>query len=352
MHQRSLARMRPTMGGKWVQEPKWTVREYQPDDLDAVRDLFEIVYHLNLPKEHFDWKYHRNPAGKAIISLAEIQGRIVGLYALWPTRLSLGGEVVMGGQAVDAMTHPDYRRQGIFVATAEKCITLAVAAGYEVAYAFPDPQSFQGQVQKLGYSHVGEIPRWKLNLADGAVSGQRLGGLMGSLGFGTAGSPNRDGVEIRKKKPKEEEWMRVAEVSAAELICGLERSVEWFRWRFDPASQIGYQWFTAYRDGAPKAWAVFGVKKWGQPLIDVTGTDSGAMEAVVSEATRHAKKAGVKRLRAFTNDGSASGALKSCGYVQAEGNPLLARPLTSRILPADVRSLQSWRITSQDSDTF
>ena len=95
-----------------------------------------------------------------------------------------------------------------------------------------------------------------------------------------------------------------------------------------------------------------GVKKWGQPLIDVTGTDSGAMEAVVSEATRHAKKAGVKRLRAFTNDGSASGALKSCGDVQAEGNPLLARPLTSRILPADIRSLQSWRITSQDSDTF
>jgi hypothetical protein len=112
-----------------VSQPKWHVREYRPEDIEGVRGLFGEVFHHDWPIEHFLWKFKDNPAGSGIIILAEYSRQIVGQYALMPTWLRLGNEVVFGAQSVDTMTHPDYRNQGMFTVLAKACFELAAKKG-------------------------------------------------------------------------------------------------------------------------------------------------------------------------------------------------------------------------------
>ena len=97
----------------------------------AIRELFTAVFHSTRPKEHFTWKFHDNPAGQSIIVVAECSGQIVGQYALMPTQLRLGADNVYSAQAFDAMTHPDYRNQGMFTALAKTCIEMAASTRKE-----------------------------------------------------------------------------------------------------------------------------------------------------------------------------------------------------------------------------
>jgi GNAT superfamily N-acetyltransferase len=338
-----------------VNERKWNVREYRLDDVDALRDLFAAVFHQVRPREHFVWKYHDNPVGRGIITVAEVAGRTVGVYALMPTRLRLGNEVVLGAQAVDAMTHPDFRNQGMFIVLVKACMVLAAAKGVEVLYGFPNANAF-GPVHRLGWVHADDIPKWVRLLNPSSVASiPRPVRHLASIGLHLlrTGQNAPKGVDVRMERPTEEEWMSVANSGRTDSTCRIERYIDWFKWRFDPASQRRYVWFSAYREGRLKAWAVFGVNEWGQaPLLDMSGTDLKALEAVVSEATHHAKELGLGMLLGFTTEENAARALRSCGYLQHGSLPLIVRSLTSRNLDGKICHHGSWQISSEDADIF
>ena len=335
-------------------ERKWSVREYRAEDLDAVRELFTVVFHKSRPREHFSWKFHDNPAGKGIIVVAEDRAKIVGQYALMPTRLRLGSEVVLGAQSLDTMTHPDYRNQGMFVALAKECMARAAALGVDALYGFPNESSYHGFVGRLNWDHTGDIPRLIrfLNLNSTEVAPLTRHLLSVGLPLWPMGKEAPSGFEVRMEKPSENEWTSVAD-SGADTTCRVERSLDWFRWRFDAASQREYVWFSAYSSGKLRAYAVYGMNNWGErPILDVVGTDGAALEAVASAATRHAKRQGIGSLIAFSNDAGVCRALKSCGYLQRRSIPLITRSMTPRTLGGNIHDHGSWRIYSEDVDGF
>ena len=339
---------------------QWSVRKYQPGDLDAIQELFTVVFHSTRPKEHFIWKFHDNPAGQGIIVVAERSGQIVGQYALMPTRLRLGTDNVYGAQSLDTMTHPDYRNQGMFTVLAKTCIETAASMGIEALYGFPNENSYHGFVDKLNWDHTGDIPRFVRVLnPTGITAMSRPMKYLTSLGLHLLPSGNNAaplGIEIRSEKPTDEELLSLAELTALgdmKGTCRIRRSLDWFKWRFDPKSQRSYVWFSAYCDGKLKAWAAFGTNDWGEiPLIDMCGSDGRALETVGSRATRRAKELRLPALIAVTNDRGVAHALKSCGYFRHGTEPLIVRSLTSRTLDGNIHLHSSWRISSQDVDTF
>jgi GNAT superfamily N-acetyltransferase len=343
-------------GERTLHERKWQVREYRPDDINAVRELFGLVFHQLPPREYFIWKYYDNPAGAAIIMVAEDQGRIVGQQVLMPAWLRLGNKVVLGAQTVDTMTHPDYRNQGMSTALITACMELAAAKRVEVLYGFPNPIPFHVRVHKLNWDHAGDIPRWvRLLNPKSVASMSRPVRHVTSIGIHLLpiGNNAPDGVNVRMEPPTGDEWISVAGSGKTDSTCRIERSIDWFKWRFNSASQRRYVWFSAYREGELKAWAAFGVDEWnGVSLIDALGTETKALESVVSEATRYAKKLGIGALIAFTNDEDIVQSLKSCGYFQRRSLPLVVRSLTSGNLGANINLHGSWRIYSEDVDTF
>lgn len=328
-----------------------------------MQELFAEVFHEPRPPAYFIWKFHDNPAGRGIITVAEDSGRIVGLGALMPTPLRIGDESVRGAQGVDAMTHSDYRNQGMFVALFKACMEQAAVNQIEVLYAVPGRHAsgtYNGCVHRLNWDHTGEIPQWVRVLNPRALKrssfSRSIRVMSWVLRLMPMGESSPRGIDIRMERPKENEFLSLAgQVASNEPYgtCQIERSAEWFRWRFDSASQRDYVWFSAYRDGELNAWAVFGVNNWGEiPLIDVSGSDAEALEAVTSEATRRAKELGLAMLLSYTNDESVAHALRSCGYFRHGSMPLIVRSLTSRILKGNIHDHSSWRIASEDFDTF
>ena len=106
-------------------------RPLGPDDLDAIRHLYNQVWGYSRPADYDLWRYFGSPDGHCPLTGAFEGDRIVGFYSLWPVRLRIGAEIVLGGQSMDTMTHPDYRGQGIFTMLANECYELAAEQGYQ-----------------------------------------------------------------------------------------------------------------------------------------------------------------------------------------------------------------------------
>jgi len=337
---------------------RWTVREYRSEDARGVRELYATVFRYVPPLEHFVWKFNDNPAGRGIITVAEDSGRIVGHGALMPTPLRVGSESIRGAQGVDAMTHPDYRNQGMFVALSEVCAEQAAANRIEVLYTMSGhPGVYGGAVRRLSWDHTGDIAKWVRVLCANSQTFPRSKRVI-SLGlqFMPLGRSSARGVEVRMEPPKEDEFVSLNEQVASSWLptaCRIEHSADWFRWRFDRASQRHYIWFSAYREGDLKAWAVFGMNDWGEvPIIDVCGTDDAALRGVSSRATRRAKELGLAMLLSFTNDDNVARALRSCGYLRHGSTPLIVRSLTSKVLQGNIHDHSSWHLAAEDFDTF
>jgi hypothetical protein len=291
--------------------------------------------------------------------IAEDSDQIAGQYALMPTWLRLGNEVVLGAQSLDTMTHPDYRNQGMFTVLAKACMELAESKGVEVLYGFPNENSYHGFVHRLNWDHTGDIPTWlRILNSDALTSYPRPIRKLATMGINLlpVGNDSPNGIEIRSERPTDDE---VASLTSSMImenekgVCRIEHSGEWIKWRFDSASQRSYFWFSAYGGGKLKACAIFGTNQWGEPpIVDVLGSDFKALEAVVSKATSFAKELGQSYVLAFTNYRNIERALKSCGYSRRKSLPLIVRSLTTRNLDGNIHLHSSWRIDSADLDTF
>jgi len=96
-----------------------SVRDFRPDDLEAVLALRERVFPgLDLPRERrrWTWEYAENPARVAGVPDAwviERAGRLVGNYGLLPARVSIDGAVGTAFAGIDFAVDPSMQGRGL-----------------------------------------------------------------------------------------------------------------------------------------------------------------------------------------------------------------------------------------------
>ena len=137
----------------------WRGRPATSKDSPNIVRLFNEVFDGKRSMDHWKWKFLDNPAGNQCMQVAEDRGGIVGHLAILPTWMNLRGEKVMGGQIIDIMTHPAYRKQGMFVSLAKQCFDQAASMGIAMIYVFPNKQSYPGLVKGLACSYMGRLPK-------------------------------------------------------------------------------------------------------------------------------------------------------------------------------------------------
>jgi len=135
------------------------IRRFQEGDEEKVNVLLTTVFGGRTATEYWRWKYKENPAGfYGNIQLAEEKGIITAWWGIIPVMLKVNDEIVRGAQAVDAATHPDYRRQGLFETLCRMTFAGAVADGIHLTYSFPGRMSY-GAHMKMGWHDLGIVPR-------------------------------------------------------------------------------------------------------------------------------------------------------------------------------------------------
>jgi len=94
---------------------RYTIRPYEPDDLDGFLRLDQRIWDRTRTPEWFRWKYVDNPYVDHIpVFVAEHDDEIVGVRPFLAFELRVGENSVTAYQPADTMVHPDHRREGLF----------------------------------------------------------------------------------------------------------------------------------------------------------------------------------------------------------------------------------------------
>lgn len=342
--------------------PSWIVREAGEGDFERVRELYRTVWGFNRPMSYDRWRYFDMPDGPAPLTVAFDGEKIIGSHALFPVRMRLGSEVALASQLMDTQTHPDYRGQGVFVATALACYEIAARRGYEFIYALPNPLSYPGFVKHMNWNCPGGIGHWVRPVRPSRHP--RMPGALGPIADAVAGlwpKGGGRGLDVAVAPPTEEERAGLlADWCPGIRLCRVERTPQWYAWRYAESAAMGYEWIVARRAGKIAAAGVLGMKDatWeggadGRAhVVELLGSDRDGLSAVLAAMIGRADARGAWLIETLTDIDPIVAVLRRAGFVRKGAPPLIVRRLNARNLDANVHLIDSWRFMGGDVDTF
>lgn len=238
------------------------------DKKDIIR-LRKIVFPGEDPdkelEEFWNWQFKNNFYGPAEIFLAKHKNQFVGHYAIIPQKFQFNGKEYTAGLVVDVMTHPDYRKQGMFYAIGRFALA---STGTDFTIGYP----IRGEVMpghlKSGWEVVKKIPLYIL-----PVNFEKIISHFISVGFvrQMAGASVRGFYKLffsRETNATAYEIQKVKEISSAEVNffgCPQKngsirqmKNNDYLRWRFDSNPLPNYEKFmvTEKKSGKPMAYFV------------------------------------------------------------------------------------------------
>src|SRR5437773_1854515 len=130
-----------------------------PEHLEQLVQLSRAVYgsHPDMDsRDYHRWLYLDGPCGSAIQASAFAGGRMVGHYAVVPLLFHDSHRESRAGLGVNALVHPEAEGRGLFARLVSIADARATAAGIELLYVVPGPQSEPWFTTVLRYVRDGE----------------------------------------------------------------------------------------------------------------------------------------------------------------------------------------------------
>jgi GNAT superfamily N-acetyltransferase len=280
---------------------------------DYLRLLRDAWGEAALSGAEFDWWFARNPAG-SLMSVAQDNGRVVGVAAHSLYRMVLGGQERDATFSVHATTDPVARGRGIFVGLERKHEQEAEARGAAVVLAFASAPTAPLFLGPLGWTEVGRLRVWARPLP--------------RLRFARAAAERVDRFDFEGD-------------AAANWSNHIVRDAEYLNWRYLDSPRD----YVAYRAGG--GYAVLGHKRHrGRPIAlvaDLVGAVRPLLRACVAGV-----KPGTRALIALPGPGEHAVYLSS-GFVPTPMTlHFMGKPLAGE-LDTDAGA---WRFTLGDTDFF
>lgn len=124
-------------------------------DFDSFVQLSRAIYGDNAVTDQDMYRWLApgniyNPGGQHLFHVAKDGDKVVASDCLQPAPLIIKGKRYLAAWSIKTMTHPDYRRQGIFTAMTQFNIAKARETGVDVILGFANANSFPGY-KKFGW---------------------------------------------------------------------------------------------------------------------------------------------------------------------------------------------------------
>lgn len=124
-------------------------------------ELFQSSFKKSISHEHVARKYEtQNLGGSYIGHMAFHNGLPIAYYGVLPVPFVLQGDEITAVQSADTMTHPEYRRHGLFPLLATKTYELAKSEGASFVFGWPNQNSYPSFKKKLGWIDLGNMIRF------------------------------------------------------------------------------------------------------------------------------------------------------------------------------------------------
>lgn len=354
----------------------FSIRAYRDGDEEGIYELWKAVY----PSEQrtrnewmkwWHWMYKENPAGDGLIWLAEANGQIVAHHALIPVRYKVGEKIVLGSWGMDAMTHKDFRRQGIFETISNELLANAARIGIDIETGFPNKFSFPGLTNKLGWrkvtsTSVALIPfswentlRMKVNnklISKITASGASIIYKAYYRNHRASWSHNLITTNITHFDDRFDKlWLKVA----SQFPIMVVRDKKYLNWRYKiPGTQ--YVTLTAEKDSEIQGYLILKNDIFKDTkvstIFDMISESEEVMSFLVSEAVRVSKQKGIDFLiYSFVADRTYNRVLRKNGFMFLpiiKGVKFCLFSNSTQINGTIISDPQNWLVQTADSDAI
>lgn len=351
-----------------IEHRAWTCRPYRPGDEVHLAPLFEQVFERTMTPGSWRWKLGHCTGAVANSWLAvDSRDRPVCHYGGIPrrVRLAAGERNVM--VAVDAMTAPEFRRQGAYTAVVTRAHEAWRDAGVAFVLGMPNEQH-GSRIVALGWQHVASL-RWMIRpLRPDTLLARRFR-LARLSGLGTAGKLwNRlwdtgrrpSGVVLNSADRAESEaaFAHMAAAPASQGRLMLNRDKAWMVHRLLAPPESPYEIVVAADDEGVLGYAACRLREVDDRKIGAiaelatpTGDDRiGA--ALISAAANRLRRQGAEIAIALAVPGSRDERLfRRRGFLFSWGEfAVHAVVLDPDLDPETLSGSERWRLAGGDFD--
>jgi GNAT superfamily N-acetyltransferase len=285
--------------------------------------LFNACFKKRVTPEALAWRYDQSPHGRTVSLLSRPAGADgISGYACSPRMaLSFGDEATLAvvGETGDVMTHPDWRKKGLFSALDRACMQETARQGWPIVFGLPNRRSAHIFLD-LGWEEIGSVRPWTFVLQQGAAARavRAVDGRLKALSVPFAAwSGRRARARLRESSrglrnlplglfpPEVSGLSRAIEKRFAFMV---RRDADYLNWRFRKGPSGLHRAIGVYDDSeALVGYAVVQAPRPGDSvgyLVDVLGLDERALATAVEAGLATLEAAGAAVVRATAIDGS------------------------------------------------
>ncbi|MFC1966412.1 GNAT family N-acetyltransferase [Chloroflexota bacterium] len=352
-------------------EREWSIRKYQEGDEKQLIELRKVIAGETRSERYWKWQFMDCPAGAAKLWLAMTNEKAVGQYVMIPIYMKIGDETVTGSMTLDLMTHPDYRRQGIFELLARKTYEEARRDEICITFGSPNELAYPGYIKKLDWFDICLLPRMTKILNLGSVLKRRTGNKMlseiGSL-WGNAvlatkyralPSSYMPDVEIKRTSSFDDRIDEFWGKASANLKVAVVRDKKYLNWRYVDKPGHDYTIYLAERRGEVLGYVILKLVENGGRrgvIVDILALpDQEAIAHIlIAKSVEHFKREDADAIDCWMLASSVYyGVLKKMGFMRRPDLRRLAwRFFTSKVSKEFLTDTNNLFFTRGDSDTI
>jgi GNAT superfamily N-acetyltransferase len=295
-----------------------------PADRAAQTRLFNHCFKKKIDERALVWRYDENPIGRAVSFMSRrADGEGVSGYACSP-RLAVpfgdAGARAVIGETGDVMTHPEWRKKGLFSALDRAAMAETARLGWPVVFGLPNRRSAHIFLE-LGWENVGTLRPWTFLLSGGADARRerrsegRVRGWLAPIGAWRgrrarralvgAGKPELTTREIASFPAEVEAISTAVEPRFSWMV---HRDAAYLDWRFSKSPSGLHRRIGVFdASGGFAGYSVVQLPRAGESvgyLVDVLGRDDAVVSAAIEAALARIEASGAAVVRATAIDGS------------------------------------------------
>jgi GNAT superfamily N-acetyltransferase len=344
-------------------------------DRSAQAGLFNHCFKKKLDERALAWRYDENPLGRAVSFMSRrTDGEGVSGYACSPRLAIPFGDAsarAIVGETGDVMTHPEWRKKGLFSALDRAAMAETARLGWPIVFGLPNRRSAHIFLE-LGWENVGTLRPWTFLLASGAAARRerssegRVRGWLAPIGAWRGRRARRElirasgaGLTTREIDSFPAEVAALSAAVEPRFSWMVRRDAAYLDWRF-AKSPSGLHRRLGIFDarGAFAGYAVVQLPRAGESvgyLVDVLGRDDAVVSAAIAAGLQRLEESGAVVVRATAIDGSWwSTTLARAGFLPPRPENHLIVILyvhdAAHPLARAARDTKNWYLTDGDRD--
>ncbi|MBI5591129.1 MAG: GNAT family N-acetyltransferase [Deltaproteobacteria bacterium] len=239
----------------------FVIRPYQPEDEGRVLSLWKTAFQKEMPEPLWRWKYSENPFGYRILLCVNEAGDPVVMYGGIPYQANWKGQHVEITNLMDIMSHPDYRKTGLFIQTGNAFFDTFCGPDKSVLlYGFPGKYHFEIGQKYMAYLKLKtDVVYLRAETAHLAPS------ITQSPGY------------LELVRDIDESFDRLWEICKGSYPLAIIRNAAFIRWRYGnhPLKRYEIWRYQAGQQGAMDAYVVLSIADGKAVLSDILAPPSG-----------------------------------------------------------------------------